>query len=213
MEKYDEETLKYMDLINRKKAKRSKVPSGQPTITVNKKTGRPIGPYVQRIGSGLGKGLRAVGSGIAQASSGFAEGLGAPAGQTTREAGRLVGRGIRSTAKTVGKLQVRDPRYVWGSRLYGGSSTNPQQQGYLGYGQRPVSSHLPMEVQSSMVQYLADLYPEFYNQLYRPGMSLSEMIGTLKMYNPELYEGLKDSVYSSIAPGSTRPQYRHSLNI
>jgi len=170
------------------------VPVGEPTpykVPEEKKEKpekpkRPLGPYFRTTGRGLGKAFGAAGKGIWQAGAGFVEGTGIRAIRVQpREIGRAVGEATREGARAASKIELRKPEYFWGSRYKGTSEDYP-------------SSRLPTEVQRAIIQALGQYYPDTYRAIWEPGIRMSKFVGKLRKLYPDVYEDLRDSVYSSV---------------
>lgn len=144
---------------------------------------------VRRIGRGVGRGTRAVGKGVYEFGAGFVEELKIPK-PSPRKIGGAMGRGTREAVGALGRIEFKPPEHFWGPR------TETREQ-------KIMPSHLPMEVQQAMVKYLAEMYPSIYQALWSPNIRVSEFIGKLKTFYPDVYDDARHMVYSYLRQPTT----------
>ena len=139
----------------------------------------------REVARGIGRGFREAGRGVYEVGAGFVEGLGIPK-PTARGVGRGIGRITRKLGEAPRDLTFKDPDYFWGDWERTREPREPK---------RP-ASRLPIETQSIMIRYLAELHPEVYTRLWYRGIGYSEFIGALRDNFPDIYEEMRDYAYA-----------------
>lgn len=163
-----------------------------------KRTEGRLGNWGQKLGRGIGRGFQYAGQGVGhvvkatgRAAEGFYEGFAGEhiTEESPREIGRALGKGLQKglgkTVDFVSRLEVKDPRQRGRSTAFGSSLRGVQRRPY---------SRLDTNTQLEMTYELDSMYPQIYNKLYYPGITVSELIGSLRDYYPDIYNSLKQMV-------------------
>lgn len=154
-------------------------------------------------GRGLGRGIAGAGRTAGGFAGGFASGVGATIPRPTAAGtGRVVGKGVIKGAKLASRVRLRGPEHFWGQEYHSARPSRPYFYGHaerLRGAERRPTSRLDTQTQMTMVDVFRESYPQAYERLYYQGITVSEMVGTLRQVHPDIYEEIKG--YASMTAG------------